>query len=214
MKISLFRNLMIKWSYALRQNFWPPILNSRLRLTNEMLFKTKLISSWPKLIPLKKTDKNQKNEIKKLINENEKLKKDMSRVSIIRRFTERNAETLNSVHCDAPTQADGIGNLCDKYTVLKSKLEGITDSLLTALDDDGTGFTVISRNKRPSSSHNQPSVGQYEVQPASRPQPLSVNPMVTRSRQLRSQPQPQSQPQLQPQPHPQPRSLVSKSGPW
>ena len=162
----------------------------------------------------KKTDKNQKNEIKKLMNENEKLKKDISRVSGIRRFTERNADTLNSVHCDASSQADGIGNLCDKYTVLKSKLVGITDSLLTALDDDDTGFTVISRNKRPSSSHNQPSVGQYEVQPASRPQHLSVNPMVTRSRQPRSQPQPQSQPQHQPQPHPQPRSLVSELGPW
>ena len=40
----------------------------------------------------KKTDKNQKNEIKKLMNENEKLKKDISRVSGIRRFTERNGD--------------------------------------------------------------------------------------------------------------------------
>ena len=61
------------------------------------------------------------------MSENDKLKKDLSRVSRIHRFTARNTETLNSVHRDTSTQADGIGNLCDKYTVLKSKLVGITD---------------------------------------------------------------------------------------
>ena len=154
---------------------------------------------------LKKIDKNQKNQLKKLMNENDKLRKEISRVSGIRRYTERNSDTLNSAQCDISIQTDNVGDLCDKYTALKSKLVGITDSLLTALDDnDAEGFTVISRNTRPSSLCTQPSVGQSEVQSAATSQHLSANQVVTQS----------VQPQPQPQPQPRPRSSQPQSEPW
>ena len=158
---------------------------------------------------LKKTDKSQKNGIKKLMNGNDKLRKDISRVSGIRRYAERNTNTLNSDQCDNSTQTEEICDMYDKYTV--TKLVSITDSLLTALDDDNTGFTVVSVNKRSTSSHNQPPGGQSGVRPVSRSQQLPVNQIVTQAEQPhRPHPQPQTQPQ--PQPQPQPRSSVPHSG--
>ena len=108
---------------------------------------------------LKKTDKHQKFQIKKLVNENDKLKKEYSRVSDMRRFTVNDKPVRNNVG----TQMGDIDDLAHKYDRLKSRLVGITDSLLTALDDDDD-FTVVSKGKhngftptlRPSTSSQAP----------------------------------------------------------
>ena len=43
---------------------------------------------------LKRIDKNPKNQLKKCMNENDKFMKDISRMSGIRRYTERNNDTM------------------------------------------------------------------------------------------------------------------------
>ena len=90
----------------------------------------------------KKTDKHQKFQIKKLVNDNDKLKKEYSRVSGMRRFTDNDKPVRNNV----ATQMGDIDDLAHKYDRLKSRLVGITDSLLTALDDDND-FTIVSKGK-------------------------------------------------------------------
>ena len=138
------------------------------------------------------------------MNENDKFKKDISRMSGIRQYTEINNDTLNSAQCDISIQTS---DLCDKYTTLKSKLMGITNSLLTQLDNHDTeGFIVISRNTRPSSLCTQTHVGQSGVQSASTSQYLPDDQVITQS--VPPQPQPQ------PQPEPRPPSSLPPSGPW
>ena len=89
---------------------------------------------------MKKIDKNQKCEIRKLVNENDKLKKDVSKFSGIRKYT----NLQRSVN-DNSTQTENTDDVkLGKYESLKSKLVGITDSLLSALDEDDQGFNVIS----------------------------------------------------------------------
>ena len=119
----------------------------------------------------KKTDKHQKFQIKKLVNENDKLKKEYSRVSGMRRFTDNDKPVRNNV----ATQMGDIDDLAHKYDRLKSRLVGITDSLLTALDDDND-FTIVSKGKhneftptpRPSTSSQAPQMPSDSVAPRQR----------------------------------------------
>ena len=107
----------------------------------------------------KKTDKHKKFQIKKLVNENDKLEKEYSRVSGMRRFVDNDKPVRNNVG----TQMGDIDDLAHKYDRSISRLVGITDSLLTALDDDND-FTVVSKGKhneftpmpRPSTSTQAP----------------------------------------------------------
>ena len=116
-------------------------INERISLQNQVELLVSEIDT------LKKTDKNQKSEIKKLTNENDKLRKDISRVSGIRRHVEANLDT--PTRCAISTQTAETGDLYIKYNKLKSNLVGITESLISALDDDDDiGFTVTSRSKR------------------------------------------------------------------
>ena len=120
--------------------------NERIALHNQVELLMGEIAS------LKKTDRTQKNELKKSINENDKLRKDISRFSGTRKHAERKIDTAISTRCASSTQTD-YNESHDKYTALKSKLVSITDFLLTALDDcDDTGFTTVSRGKQATSS--------------------------------------------------------------
>ena len=88
---------------------------------------------------MKKIDKNQKCEIRKLVNENDKLKKDVSKFSGIRKYT-----NLQRSGNDNSTQTENTDDVkLGKYESLKSKLVAITDSLLSTLDEDDQGFNVI-----------------------------------------------------------------------
>ena len=120
--------------------------NERIALNNQVELLMCEIDS------LKKNDRNQKNELKKMINENDKLRKDISRFSGVRKYAEKNIEGTMSARCERSTQTDDK-ELHARYTVLKSKLVNITDSLLTALDDgDNDGFTTVSRGRHATSS--------------------------------------------------------------
>ena len=102
--------------------------NERIALHNQVELLMGEIDS------LKKTDRTQKKKLKKLISENDKLRKDISRVSSTRKYAEINIDTAISTRCASSTQTD-YNESHDEYTALKSKLVSITDSLLTALDD-------------------------------------------------------------------------------
>ena len=85
----------------------------------------------------KKTDKNQKNEIKRLTNENDRLVKELSKHSGFRRYFDK-----------SPSEPSKLQDhdLSVKYDKLRSKLTEITDSLVTALED---GFSLVSKKKTP-----------------------------------------------------------------
>ena len=74
----------------------------------------------------KKTDTNQKNEIKRLTNENDRLIKELSKHSGVCRYFDK----LPS----EPSKSQDH-HLSVKYHKLRSKLTEITDSLVTALED-------------------------------------------------------------------------------
>ena len=83
----------------------------------------------------KKTDKNQKNEIKRLTNENDRLIKELSKHSGVRRYFDKSPSE--------PSKSQGH-DLSVKYDKLRSKLTEITDSLVTALED---GFYLCPKRK-------------------------------------------------------------------
>ena len=88
---------------------------------------------------MKKIDKNQKCEIRKSVNENDKLKKYASKFSGIRKYT----NLQRSVN-DNSTQTENTDDVkLGKYGSLQSKLVAITDSLLSTLDEEDQGLNVI-----------------------------------------------------------------------
>ena len=82
---------------------------------------------------LKKNDKSQKCEIKKLLNENDRLKRDISRFNGIRKYTDNTGSTAPDKAVTA--KADTAMIPAEKYNKLRSDLIKITDSLLVALDN-------------------------------------------------------------------------------
>ena len=74
-----------------------------------------------------------------MVNENDKIKKDVSKFSGIRKYT-----NLQRYVNDKSTQTENTDHVkLGKYESLKSKLVAITDSLLSTLDEDDQGFNVI-----------------------------------------------------------------------
>ena len=93
---------------------------------------------------LKKVDKTQKNVIKRLINENDKIKRDISKHTGIRRYTDSSQSRVSD-----SVVSDHDVVQCDKCKVLRAKLIGVTDSLLSALDDEqASNFAVVENRKR------------------------------------------------------------------
>ena len=74
----------------------------------------------------------QKNEIKKLTNDNDKLRRENSKYNGMRRYAE--PVQRPSVSTESAPVSDH--SKCMKYDELRSKLISITDSLLGALADD------------------------------------------------------------------------------
>ena len=99
----------------------------------------------------KKLDKTQKFEIKRLNNENDRLKKDISKYSGMRRYTHRDTQSPvvdNSLRNDADRAE------CNSCNMLRSKLIGVTDSLVTALDEHAASdFTVVTHRRRGQTGH-------------------------------------------------------------
>ena len=96
---------------------------------------------------LKKNDKSQKCEIKKLLNENDRLKRDISRFKGIRKYTDNTGSTAPDKAVTA--KADTAMIPAEKYNKLRSDLIEITDSLLVALDNElPADFTVVNRRKQ------------------------------------------------------------------
>ena len=85
----------------------------------------------------------QKLEIKKLTNDNDKLKRDISKYNGMRRFTSSDTQSSVVNEC-IDSRAD-----CSSCKTLRSKLIGVTDTLVTALDEHASGdFTVVTHRKR------------------------------------------------------------------
>ena len=90
-----------------------------------------------------KVDKMQKLEIKKLTNDNDKLKRDISKYNGMRRFTSSDTQSPVVNEC-IDSRAD-----CSNCKTLRSKLIRVTDTLVTALDEHASGdFTVVTHRKR------------------------------------------------------------------
>ena len=135
---------------------------------NEKLLQNQVDILLAEIDSLKKIDKNKKNQLKKLMNKTTNLRKIYLECLASVGIPRENYHTSNSAQCKISIQTDNVGYLCDDYTDLKSKLVGITDFLLTAVDDkDNEGFTVISQNTHPSSyepSHLLASLGSSQPQ--------------------------------------------------
>ena len=115
---------------------------------------------------LKKTNKVQKNEIKQLTNENDKLRREISKCTGLRRFTESapNSPVSDENTTDSTHKSDNAK--CERYDELRIKLIAITDSLLGALDDQPPeDFTTVRHKRRAVSSRNQATSIPNEPQP-------------------------------------------------
>ena len=85
----------------------------------------------------KRTDKNQKSEVKKLTNENDRLRKELSKHSGVRKYFDNQPAQTEPPKVQDP-------ELYFKYGNLRSKLTEITDSLVRTLEED---FALITRKK-------------------------------------------------------------------
>ena len=149
----------------------------------------------------KKVDKAQKVEIKRLNNENDKLKRDVSKYNGMRKYTDSDTQNPVVDVCPGTDTAE-----CNRCRVLRSKLIGVTDSLVTALDEHAsTEFTVVTHRKRgqtgpaPSTSHQpshsshppnnsvQPSFASVAMRQVSTPTPV---PSLSQQPPARSLPRP------------------------
>ena len=105
---------------------------------------------------LKKTNKVQKNEIKPLTNENDKLRREISKCTGLRRFTESAPNfPVSDENTTAGTHKSDNAK-CESYDELRIKLIPITDSLLGALDDQPPkDFTTVRHKRRAVSKWDQ-----------------------------------------------------------
>ena len=104
-----------------------------------------------------KKDKAQKIEIKRLTRDNDKLKKDISKFNGMRKYM--GADEQNSTVTNIVNNTERCNS--HKCKLLRSKLIGVTDSLLTALDDDNDNdVAVVNGAKR-----NQPAPGPRQAHP-------------------------------------------------
>ena len=104
-----------------------------------------------------KKDKAQKIEIKRLTRDNDKLRKDISKFNGMRKYM--GADEQNSTVSNIVNDTERCNS--HKCKLLRSKLIGVTDSLLTALDDDNDNdVAVVNGAKR-----NQPAPGPRQAHP-------------------------------------------------
>ena len=92
----------------------------------------------------KNTDKNQKSEVKRLTNENDRLRKELSKHNGVRKYFDNQPSQP-----EPPKVPDQ--DLSSKYDNLRSKLTQITDSLVQALEED---FSLVSGVKTPAPRPN------------------------------------------------------------
>ena len=162
---------------------------------------------------IKRTDKTQKCEIKKLINENDKLKREISRFSGMRKYAKNNVSTSSETQQSSSASNDKLMVPAEKYDSLRSNVISITDSLLAALDDDVPAeFRVVTHRRQRgnrSQSHNNPGDAKHNSSSAETgaSQDLQVAsyriPTAHASSQQRH-PRPSQQPSSRPSPQPIP----------
>ena len=142
----------------------------------------------------KKTDKVQKNEIKKLTNDNDKLRRENSKYNGMRRYTEPVQHPSVSTESTPVHVSDH--SKCMKYDELRSKLISITDSLLGALADDHAAddFQTVRHKGRASPRRGQATSLSHEEHRRRDATPVADGPPASQASGVTSFPKPTTRP--------------------
>ena len=165
------------------------LIHSEMKLEQQcadnISLKNKIELLHSELEQCKKSSNKQKQEIKKQMNENDRLRRDLSRFNRIRRFTEStNAESSEIKHELDITKA--------KLTSLRGNLTGLTSRMIDVLEDEptktnknnasdnsdhnDTPFTLVMHSKQGRRLLQQQ---HRDSQPAPVPQPPRPTPQIT-----------------------------------